>query len=91
MAISRSYAQGGDETVNDDEDADIELVREIAEAFDGCNHYEILRALSIFLSYMVHDKEPSEGIKMLLSLAIASAELAYEIDGELINVGEYLQ
>lgn len=77
--------------INDTEEHDVELVRQIAEVFDGRNHFEILQTLTIFLSFMVHEKEPVEGIKMLFSLAIASAEIAYDIDGELINVGDYLQ
>ncbi len=75
---------------NDDEHT-IALVRDLAEVFDGHNHLEILKAITYFLSYMIHDKKPEEGIKLMLSMAMSVAEMAYEIDGELINVGEFLQ
>jgi len=41
---------------NDDEHT-IALVRDLAEVFDGHNHLEILKAITYFLSYMIHDKE----------------------------------
>ena len=74
-----------------DDDVDIKLVQKLAEIFDGRTNLEILQALTLFLSYMVHDKEPEDGIRLLLSLAMSTAEIAYDIEGELVNIQEYLQ
>jgi len=74
-----------------DDDVDIKLVQKLAEVFDGHSNLEILQALTLFLSYMVHDKEPADGIRLLLSLAMSTAEIAYDIEGELVNIQEYLQ
>ena len=74
-----------------DDDVDIQLVQKLAEVFDGHTNLEILQSLTLFLSYMVHDKEPADGIRLLLSLAMSTAEIAYDIEGELVNIQEYLQ
>jgi hypothetical protein len=65
-----------------------ELVREMGRIFIDEDARDVLAAISVFLSFIVHKEEPDNGMFVLMQVVSRAAELAYGITAEIVPAGD---
>jgi hypothetical protein len=65
-----------------------DLSTQIAQVCDGHDASEIIQAIGSVLSYFLQDEEPEDGVKMMMSMAMAVIETAYDITGEFLDASK---
>lgn len=65
-----------------------DLSTKISQVCDGHNTDEIIQAVGSVLSYFLQEEEPEEGIKMIMSMAMAVIETAYDVTGEFLDASK---
>ena len=65
-----------------------DLSTQIAQVCDGHEAEEIIAAIGSVLSYFLQEEEPEEGIKMIMGMAMAAIETAYDVTGEFVDASK---
>ena len=71
-----------------EKDRTYELSKQIAGVCKDHDIHEIIQAMGSFLSYILQDEEPENGIKMLMSMAMAAIETAYDLHTEFLDTSK---